>query len=79
MKKLHHAIRQAFAAADEPQQQRVRELLDETRRKITRSSPRRADRPTPLSPRCPPSAEEAPIRTRSGPGSWDMKAWPVLR
>jgi DNA-binding PadR family transcriptional regulator len=34
MKKLHHAIRQAFAAADEGQQQRVRELLDETRRKI---------------------------------------------
>lgn len=34
MKKLHHAIRQSFAAADEPQQQRVRELLDETRRKI---------------------------------------------
>jgi DNA-binding PadR family transcriptional regulator len=34
MKKLHHAIRQAFTAADQTQQQRVRELLDETRRKI---------------------------------------------
>jgi DNA-binding PadR family transcriptional regulator len=34
MKKLHHAIRQAFTAADEGQQKRVRELLDETRRKI---------------------------------------------
>ena len=34
MKKLHFAIRQAFTAADEGQQQRVRELLDETRRKI---------------------------------------------
>ncbi len=34
MKKLHHAIRQAFTAADQGQQERVRELLDETRRKI---------------------------------------------
>jgi DNA-binding PadR family transcriptional regulator len=34
MKKLHHAIRQAFTAADRGQQKRVRELLDETRRKI---------------------------------------------
>jgi DNA-binding PadR family transcriptional regulator len=34
MKKLHHAIRQAFTAANQSQQQRVRELLDETRRKI---------------------------------------------
>jgi len=34
MKKLHHAIRQAFTAADQEQQKRVRELLDETRRKI---------------------------------------------
>ncbi len=34
MKKLHHAIRQAFTAADQGQQKRVRELLDETRRKI---------------------------------------------
>ncbi len=34
MKKLHHAIRQAFTAADHGQQKRVRELLDETRRKI---------------------------------------------
>ncbi len=34
MKKLHHAIRQAFHAADHDQQKRVRELLDETRRKI---------------------------------------------
>jgi DNA-binding PadR family transcriptional regulator len=34
MKKLHHAIRQVFHAADEGQQKRVRELLDETRRKI---------------------------------------------
>ncbi len=34
MKKLHHAIRQAFTAADQSQQKRVRELLDETRRKI---------------------------------------------
>jgi DNA-binding PadR family transcriptional regulator len=34
MKKLHHAIGQAFTAADQGQQKRVRELLDETRRKI---------------------------------------------
>jgi DNA-binding PadR family transcriptional regulator len=34
MKKLHHAIRQAFQAGDQGQQQRVQELLDETRRKI---------------------------------------------
>jgi DNA-binding PadR family transcriptional regulator len=34
MKKLHHAIRQAFTAADPGQQRRVRELLDETRRRI---------------------------------------------
>ena len=34
MKKLHHAIRQAFTAADAAQQKQVRELLDETRRKI---------------------------------------------
>ncbi len=34
MKKLHHAIRQVFSAADHGQQKRVRELLDETRRKI---------------------------------------------
>lgn len=34
MKKLHHAIRQVFHAGDEGQQRRVRELLDETRRKI---------------------------------------------
>ncbi|HVO53687.1 MAG TPA: PadR family transcriptional regulator [Solirubrobacterales bacterium] len=34
MKKLHHAIRQSFMAADEGQQKRVRDLLDETRRKI---------------------------------------------
>jgi DNA-binding PadR family transcriptional regulator len=32
--KLHHAIGQVFHAADEEQQKRVRELLDETRRKI---------------------------------------------
>ncbi|HSS04091.1 MAG TPA: PadR family transcriptional regulator [Solirubrobacterales bacterium] len=32
--KLHHAIGQVFHAADEAQQRRVRELLDETRRKI---------------------------------------------
>jgi DNA-binding PadR family transcriptional regulator len=32
--KLHHAIGQVLHAADEGQQQRVRELLDETRRKI---------------------------------------------
>jgi DNA-binding PadR family transcriptional regulator len=34
MKKLHHAIRQAFVAGDAGQQKRVRELLDETRSKI---------------------------------------------
>jgi len=34
MKKLHHAIRQAFLAGDAGQQKRVRELLDESRRKI---------------------------------------------
>jgi DNA-binding PadR family transcriptional regulator len=34
MKQLHHAIRQAFVAADPAQQKRVRELLDETRRQI---------------------------------------------
>ena len=32
--KLHHAVGQVFHAADSGQQQRVRELLDETRRKI---------------------------------------------
>ena len=32
--KLHHAIGQVFHAAEEGQQRRVRELLDETRRKI---------------------------------------------
>jgi DNA-binding PadR family transcriptional regulator len=32
--KLHHAIGQVFHAADESQQKRVRELLDESRRKI---------------------------------------------
>jgi DNA-binding PadR family transcriptional regulator len=32
--KLHHSIGQVFHAADEGQQKRVRELLDETRRKI---------------------------------------------
>jgi DNA-binding PadR family transcriptional regulator len=32
--KLNHAIGQVFHAADEGQQKRVRELLDETRRKI---------------------------------------------
>ncbi|MBA3865289.1 MAG: helix-turn-helix transcriptional regulator [Solirubrobacterales bacterium] len=34
MKKLHHSIAQVFQAGDEAQQKRVRELLDETRRKI---------------------------------------------
>lgn len=34
MKKLHHAIAQVFKAGDVGQQKRVRELLDETRRKI---------------------------------------------
>jgi DNA-binding PadR family transcriptional regulator len=32
--KLHHAIGQVLHAADEGQQKRIRELLDETRRKI---------------------------------------------
>ena len=32
--KLHHAVGQVFHAADDDQQKRVRELLDETRRKI---------------------------------------------
>lgn len=32
--KLHHAVGQVFHAADNDQQKRVRELLDETRRKI---------------------------------------------
>ncbi len=32
--KLHHSIGQVFHAADEAQQRRVRELLDETRRRI---------------------------------------------
>ncbi len=32
--KLHHSIGQVFHAADEDQQRRVRELLDETRRRI---------------------------------------------
>jgi DNA-binding PadR family transcriptional regulator len=32
--KLHHAIGQVFHAADEGQQKRIRELLDETRRKL---------------------------------------------
>jgi DNA-binding PadR family transcriptional regulator len=32
--KLHHAVGQAFHAADEGQQKRIREQLDETRRKI---------------------------------------------
>jgi DNA-binding PadR family transcriptional regulator len=32
--KLHHSIGQIFHAADDGQQKRVRELLDETRRKI---------------------------------------------
>jgi DNA-binding PadR family transcriptional regulator len=32
--KLHHAIGQVFHAADEGQQKRIRELLDESRRKI---------------------------------------------
>ncbi len=34
MKKLHHAIRQAFVAGDASQQKRIGALLDETRRKI---------------------------------------------
>jgi DNA-binding PadR family transcriptional regulator len=34
VRKLHHAIGQVFHAADEAQQKQVRELLDESRRKI---------------------------------------------
>ena len=34
MRKLNHAIAQVFHTADQGQQSRVRELLDETRRKI---------------------------------------------
>jgi DNA-binding PadR family transcriptional regulator len=34
LRKLNHAIAQVFHAADQGQQKRVRELLDETRRKI---------------------------------------------
>lgn len=34
LRKLNHAIGQVFHAADEAQQKRVRELLDESRRKI---------------------------------------------
>jgi DNA-binding PadR family transcriptional regulator len=34
MRKLNHSIAQVFHAADKGQQKRVRELLDETRRKI---------------------------------------------
>jgi len=34
LRKLNHAIRQVFHAADQEQQKRVRELLDETRGKI---------------------------------------------
>lgn len=34
LRKLNHAASQVFRAADEAQQKRVRELLDETRRKI---------------------------------------------
>jgi DNA-binding PadR family transcriptional regulator len=34
LRKLNHAIGQVFHAADESQQKRVRELLDESRRKI---------------------------------------------
>ncbi len=34
MKKLHHAIRQAFVAGDAGQQKRIREQLDESRRRI---------------------------------------------
>jgi hypothetical protein len=32
--KLHHSVGQVFHPADEGQQRRIRELLDETRRKI---------------------------------------------
>ncbi|MFI5027914.1 MAG: PadR family transcriptional regulator [Solirubrobacterales bacterium] len=34
VRKLHHSIGQVFHAADEGQQRRIRELLDETRRRI---------------------------------------------
>ncbi len=34
VRKLHHAIGQVFHAADETQQKKVRELLDESRRRI---------------------------------------------
>lgn len=34
LKKLNHSIAQVFHAADQGQQKRVRELLDETRRKV---------------------------------------------
>jgi DNA-binding PadR family transcriptional regulator len=34
IRKLHHAVKQVFQAADEDQQRQVRELLDETRRRI---------------------------------------------
>jgi len=34
LKKLNHSVAQVFHAADQGQQKRVRELLDETRRKI---------------------------------------------
>ncbi len=34
LKKLNHSIAQVFHAADQEQQKRVRELLDETRRKV---------------------------------------------
>src|SRR5262245_54117673 len=34
VRKLHHAVGQVFHAADEDQQRKVRELLDESRRKI---------------------------------------------
>ena len=33
-RKLHHSVGQVFHAADEDQKRRVRELLDETRRRI---------------------------------------------
>jgi DNA-binding PadR family transcriptional regulator len=34
LRKLNHSVAQVFRAADQPQQKEVRELLDETRRKI---------------------------------------------
>jgi DNA-binding PadR family transcriptional regulator len=34
LRKLNHSVAQVFRAADQPQQKQVRELLDETRRKI---------------------------------------------